>query len=178
MSPRLGVVTLLVAFAVPAGADLCPSRPVVGRIPRLRAHVGEVATAITDSSYGGVVALWNQWGANQDEHHAWPMLGHDLGHAGFYAVAAPNRPTDLTVTADGSGNHLGWQDRSGVEDGYRVERSVSGAPWTWATIAMLPANAMAYDDPVVGSQQYRVRAIRIDPRSGRVVSSRPSMPAP
>jgi hypothetical protein len=140
--------------------------------------VVEVATAITDSSYGGVVALWNQWGANQDEHHAWPMLGHDPGHTGFYAVPAPNRPTDLTVTADGSGNHLGWQDRSGLEDGYRVERSASGAPWTWTTIATLPTNAMVYDDPVVGSYHYRIRAVRTDPTSGRVVSSRPSTPVP
>jgi hypothetical protein len=138
----------------------------------------DVATAITDSSYGGVVAVWNLWGVNQDEHHAWPMLGHDPSHTGFYAVEPPNRPTDLSVTADGSGNHLGWQDRSAVEDGYRVERSASGAPWTWATIATLPANAMAYDDPAVGSHHYRIRAIRTDPDSGRVVSSRPSAPAP
>ncbi len=138
----------------------------------------DVAAAITDSSYGGIVAVWNQWVANRDERHAWPMLGHDLRHTGLATVAPPNRPTGLIVSSEGSGQHLSWQDRSAVEEAYQVERSDTGAAWTWSTVATLGADATAYDDPDVGSHHYRVRAVRTDPRTLESVASRPSAPAP
>ena len=138
----------------------------------------DVAAAITDAAYGGVVAAWNVWAPNHDERHSWPMLGHDLRHTGFYTVPRPNRPTNLAVTADGSGQHLGWLDASAVEESYVVERSPTGAAWTWTATAVLPADSIAWDDLDVGTYRYRVRAERTDPRSGEVISSRPSASAP
>jgi hypothetical protein len=138
----------------------------------------DVAAAITDAAYGGVVAVWNVWAPNHDERHPWPMLGHDVRHSGFYTVPPPNRPTNLTVRADGGGQHLAWLDASAVEERYVVERSASGAAWTWTAAATLPANSTTWDDPDVGTYRYRVRADRTDPRSGDVIGSRPSASAP
>jgi hypothetical protein len=68
-----------------------------------------------------------------------------------------------------------WQDRSAVEDGYVVERSATGAAWTWVAVAHLPADTTAWTDPAPPP----VRAIACEPsasypRSGRPIPSKPS----
>ncbi len=135
----------------------------------------DVATAITDAGYGGVVAVWDMPGTNHDERHAWPMLGHDVRHTGLYTLPPPNRPANLAATLEDGALRLTWEDRSAVEDAYVVERSATGAPWTYSAIAQLPANTTAYVTPVVGGT-YRVRATRQDPQSGTSLSSVASDP--
>ena len=120
----------------------------------------DVAVAITDASYGGVVAIWNMPGTNHDEHHVWPMLGHDVRHTGFYTPPAPDRPVNLSV---GAGNVLAWEDRSAVEDAYVVERSATGAAWSYQTVAMLAPDSTSY--AAAGGAYYRVRAARGAARS-------------
>jgi len=119
----------------------------------------DVAVGITDASYGGIVAIWNMAGPNHDEHHAWPMLGHDVRHTGFYTPPAPNR---LSL----AGNVLAWEDRSAVEDAYLVERSATGAAWSYQTVVMLAPDSTSW--AVTGGGYYRVRAARAG------VPSRPS----
>ncbi|MDH3284355.1 MAG: VCBS repeat-containing protein [Acidobacteriota bacterium] len=45
----------------------------------------DVAVAIDDGIYRGVVAIYEMPGPNHDENHHWPMLGHDVRHSGFYS---------------------------------------------------------------------------------------------
>ena len=131
------------------------------------AYVGDglvdVAVGITDPSYGGIVAIWNMAGANHDEHHAWPMLGHDVRHTGFYTPPAPDRPVNLSLAA---GNVLAWEDRSAVEDAYLVEHSATAAAGTYQTVATLAPDSTSWTAP--GGGYYRVRAARAG------VPSRPS----
>jgi hypothetical protein len=141
----------------------------------------DVAAAITDATYGGVIAVWDMPGPNHDEHHDWPMLGHDARHTGAWAPPPPNRPTALVRTVVGGcdGVRLDWHDESAVEEGYVVEASGTGTAWTWATRATLPAGATMYSDPSgTAATSYRVRARRRDPRSGAWVVSRPSNRVP
>lgn len=124
----------------------------------------DVAVAITDSSYGGVIAIYGKNGPNHDENHYWPMLGHDVRHSGRYAPPQPNQPTQLNKSVSGSGTVLTWTDNSNVESGYVIERSSSGAPFTYSMVAEIPANSISYIDSQTGFY-YRVKAKRIDPAS-------------
>jgi hypothetical protein len=133
----------------------------------------DTAAAITDASYGGVLAIWNEPGINHDEKHHWPMLGHDPQHSGLYTVPPPNRPGHAIVTVVGDAAELHWQDRSAVEGEYVVERSPSGAAFTFVPLVALPAGTTSHVDssPGAGAASYRIRATRIDPTSGRVIRS-------
>ena len=132
----------------------------------------QVATTFTDASYGGLVAIWDMDGENNDEHHDWPMLGHNVRRSGTYADPTPNRPADLTQeTIDGS-LILNWTDRSDVEDHYVIQRSSTGDPWSYDTFAILPADSTQF---VLGETQpgfFRVRALRFDARTGDSILSR------
>ena len=102
-------------------------------------------------------------GANHDEHHAWPMLGHDVRHTGFYTPPAPDRPVNLSLAA---GNVLAWEDRSAVEDAYLVEHSATAAAGTYQIVATLAPDSTSWT--ASGGGYYRVRAARAG------VPSRPS----
>ena len=140
--------------------------------------VVDSAATITDASYGGIVAIWNLWGLNHDEHHHWPTMGHDARQTGFYEPPPPDQPRGLTAELVGGHVRLEWEDRSSVEEGYLVERSATGAPFSFATIASLPAESSSFDTPDTQLARYRVRAVRTDPRTGRAIESRPSNRAP
>ena len=77
--------------------------------------------------------------------------------------AAPDRPVNLSLAA---GNVLAWEDRSAVEDAYLVERSATGAAWSYETVTMLAPDSTSWTAP--GGGYYRVRAARAG------VPSRPS----
>ncbi len=91
----------------------------------------DVAVAIEDDSYGGVVAIYSMPGPWNEEHAHWPMLGHDARHTGTYTVPAPNRPVALSLDSGG----LRWEDRSSVEDGFVVEYSATAVPGSFRPIA-------------------------------------------
>ena len=77
--------------------------------------------------------------------------------------AAPDRPVNLSL---GAGNVLAWEDRSAVEDAYLVERSATGAAWSYETVTTLAPDSTSW--AVTGGGYYRVRAARAG------VPSRPS----
>lgn len=74
----------------------------------------------------------------------------------------PAGPSNLTATPlEAQGFQLTWEDHSGVEDGYQVQRAVVGAEFN--PVADLRENSTTYDDPeadVNTSYQYRVLAKR------------------
>ena len=138
----------------------------------------DTAATITDASYGGIVAVWELWALNHDEGHDWPTMGHDARQTGCYEPPPPNRPRALTAELVGGRVQLQWEDRSAVEDGYLVERSPTGAPFSFQTIASIPADSTSFDGQDTQLAHYRVRAVRTDPRTGRAILSRPSNRAP
>ncbi|MFB6393286.1 fibronectin type III domain-containing protein [Polymorphospora lycopeni] len=57
---------------------------------------------------------------------------------------------------------LGWRDNSTTEDGYRVERSVAGGPWTEIWRATVPATGTTDRDLTPGTRYcYRVIAFNV-----------------
>jgi N-acetylmuramoyl-L-alanine amidase len=76
-------------------------------------------------------------------------------------VTAPSAPSGLTATAvSASQINLSWNDNSGIEDSYKIERALSsGGPWT--EIATTAANTTSFADPGLSggtTYYYRVRA--------------------
>ena len=81
-------------------------------------------------------------------------------------TAPPAAPTDLVATtADGLAIDLTWRDISGVEEGYLVQRQLTGyyGPAEYLTIATLGPNATSYRDTGLGPSEfhfYRVIAVK------------------
>ena len=69
-------------------------------------------------------------------------------------------PTGLTAkTKPGKEIDLSWTDNSGVEDGFKIERSIDNL--NWKTIAIVPVNTTSYSDTRLAlktSYYYRVSA--------------------
>jgi titin len=74
----------------------------------------------------------------------------------------PTSPADLKATAQDEQNIiLTWQDRSGAEDGYEVQRA--GDDLVWSVVATLPVDVQRYQDGGLTSNTrfwYRVRAVK------------------
>lgn len=74
---------------------------------------------------------------------------------------APAAPTGLTATVvENSKASLAWQDNSGNETGFRVERRVAGTT-AWSLVATLGSNVQTYNDAGITmgmSYDYRVSA--------------------
>lgn len=119
-------------------------------------------------------------GANQDEKQIWPMLGHDIRHTGFLTPAPPNRPLNLTATRltdCEKGFRFNWEDHSAVEENYVLERSTTGAAWTYvAIVSDIPADSTTYKYVVatLTDAYYRIRALRRAPGTGAWILSRPT----
>ncbi|MBN1674187.1 MAG: lamin tail domain-containing protein [Kiritimatiellae bacterium] len=75
-------------------------------------------------------------------------------------LVPPAAPSGLTAQAEGPTEvRLAWTDNSGNEDGFKIERRVSGG--TWAQLAVAGANATAYADTSAAPEteyRYQVRA--------------------
>lgn len=69
-------------------------------------------------------------------------------------------PSGLTATAQSTNNiSLGWNDNSTTEDGFTIERSSNGSPWS--PLATTAANTTSYNDGSLSpasTWSYRVRA--------------------
>ena len=93
----------------------------------------------------------------------------------FFKVPAlyPLSPATLTATAAGETSvNLAWTDRSGIEDGYLVERS-SDNGLTYSVVGDAPSNGEAFTDTSAapGGYTYRVSAVAGASRSGYVTAS-------
>ena len=132
----------------------------------------QVAVTFTDASYGGLVALWDMAGENHDEHHDWPMFGHDIRRGGTYSDPRPNRPANLTQQLVDTSLVMSWSNRSEVEENYVIERSSTGEPWSYETFATLPADSTEFTLVRTQPGFYRVRALRFDTQTGNPVLSR------
>ena len=78
-----------------------------------------------------------------------------------FKIAKPATPTGMTASAAGSTANLAWDDNSGIESGYTVQRQQKvGSSWTnTTTVATTAQNATSYADaPGSGVWRYRVRA--------------------
>ena len=80
-----------------------------------------------------------------------------------YVSTLVNQPSAFTAsTIELQGVRLNWQDNSGKETGYKIEKNINGAGYL--EIASLPANAETYMDNIAGmpaspqSLIYRVKA--------------------
>ena len=75
---------------------------------------------------------------------------------------APSAPTALSATAASDTEiDLAWSDQSNNEDGFKIERSLTGADGTWAEVASLGMDETTYTDSsltAVTTYYYRVMA--------------------
>ncbi|MBK8206816.1 MAG: right-handed parallel beta-helix repeat-containing protein [Planctomycetes bacterium] len=85
-----------------------------------------------------------------------PAAGTVGTGGGVGAPGSPTAPTNLTATGTVT---LNWQDNSGNETGFRIERR-SAPAGTYATLTTVAANTTSHtDDPGPGSWYYRVYAV-------------------
>src|SRR3990172_4125995 len=92
-----------------------------------------------------------------------PRLGlAEQGIAPVGLQATPNNPTNPQVGAFPGGQiRLQWQDNSGDEQGFRIERTTGISGTAWSQIVTVPANTTTYTDtPGILNESfwYRVRA--------------------
>lgn len=82
----------------------------------------------------------------------------------FATETAPAAPTSLTAQAASSSQiNLSWQDNSGNEQGFKIERK-TGAAGTWSQIATVGANITTYQSVGLTASTnyyYRVRAYNV-----------------
>jgi hypothetical protein len=101
-----------------------------------------------------------------------------VGNSGYSNTASattdaptpvPNTPSDLAATAAGTSSiALAWQDNSGNENGFRVERSTNGTSG-WAQVASLGANVTSWSNTGLAASTeyfYRVHAYNGTGNSG------------
>lgn len=99
--------------------------------------------------------------------------------------AGPPAPTNLAaLAASATTINLTWTDNATVETGYTVERAPdnAGVPGTFASIATLPANSVAYSDASAAPNTrywYRVRdftSTDVSAYSSQVSATTPDVP--
>ncbi|MBC8252768.1 MAG: DUF1565 domain-containing protein, partial [Ardenticatenia bacterium] len=112
----------------------------------------------TMPAVGGSVVVWQD-----NRNHQWDIFGFTWEGTPPPETEFPvANPTGLQVGAFPEGRiRLQWQDNSGDEQGFRVERATGIIGVTWTEIVSLPANTTVYDDtPDVLDESfwYRLRA--------------------
>ncbi len=96
------------------------------------------------------------------------------------ATAVPFNPSELTVVSQSNAVNaqLVWQDNSGDETGFRIERKVNPAG-TWTLLSTLPANTTTYTDvgPFAHLSVYYYRVIALGSVGNSLASSEESFEA-
>ncbi len=93
-----------------------------------------------------------------DTLNGWIKTGGRIN--AYKAISSLLPPTNLNATAKSPTKvNLSWSDNATGEDGYKIERMVSGG--LWVLLTTVPANSSSYtDNTVIGNNtySYRVRA--------------------
>ena len=121
-----------------------------------------VAVAITDASYGGIVALYDtDWAYVEGKD--WPMLGQNVQHTGLFEDSTPpTTPSNpMALPASGTQINLSWTasaDYLGVT-GYQVERCQGAACTNFAPVTTVTGTTYNNTGLLQAtSYSYRVRA--------------------
>ena len=142
---------------------------VTGSIHTADTRAGTEAGGANDSGVGrGNVRLYTDTDGNI-QYWAWgtnpTSTTYDYSYRPciFFKVPAQtiNAPTGLVATAMSETNvKLTWTDRSGIEDGYAVERSGDNGA-TWSYVGDVNKNVSTYTDTTAtpGAWTYRVYAV-------------------
>lgn len=131
---------------------------------------GANATTITDTTaYSGVSYEYRVAARNAVGQSAWS--DGFIVDTGVIGAQPPAAPSSLTATAiSGTRVDLAWQDNSGNETGFRIERRVAGG--TFALLATAAANARTYSDTTAAiGTAYEYRVIATDGTLNSVASN-------
>ncbi len=85
-----------------------------------------------------------------------------------YKTAKPARPNGMSASLNGSTVDISWNDNSGIETGYLIQRQERvGGTWTNTTIVgnVGPDTTSASDSPGSGEWRYRVQATSLTLKS-------------
>ena len=155
------------------------SAPVVGDFNN--DGIVELAATVTDVNYGGIIAIYQiNNGPHNDENAHWPMLGHNQQNTGYYTPPSPNPPQGIIGGIDAEeGLGLLWQEIGNSTEGYVVQRSETGLPFSYMDIATVPPSEEEIslyieEGNTTEEKYYRVLAFRTDPLTGKRIYSRPS----
>ncbi|MBN1995356.1 MAG: fibronectin type III domain-containing protein [Anaerolineae bacterium] len=99
--------------------------------------------------------------SGEAEHNPGPVVLGIFKDMGWTVAGSPDPPTGLSATTSAQNQiNLAWTDNSSDEDGFKIERSLTGAG-PWAQIATVVANVTTYNDVGLfasATYYYRVRA--------------------
>lgn len=106
------------------------------------------------------------FGQTSDQQVCWRVIAFnsygDSDPSNVDCTAPPAAPANLAATSiDAHSSDLAWEDRSLVEDGYEVQRSLGTGDWI--VVVTLPANTSGYHDAGLASDTrywYQVRALK------------------
>lgn len=167
-----GTATYVSGVRIPVFHAAAFNRPgsVKGGPYSLGASPGDCRYGLLDVTDDGLapvsVTYTGKIAASATQTSVWARLTH---------VAEPVRPlapVGLSATANADGIALAWTDRSGVESGFRLERA-SSADGPWQSLALLPADATAFQDDTTApgaTRAYRLVALN------QTVESAPTAP--
>ena len=144
---------------------------------------GEIATVGTN------VTTYQHFSPASGTSHSYRVRAYTTTGTSVYsntaaAVIPLPAPANLTATAvSGSQISLAWQDLSGNEDGFRIERCFGAGCTNFFEIATVAANVTTYANTgltLSGSYNYRVRAYNVAGTSAysNTATATNSMPVP
>lgn len=139
------------------------------------APVGADATSYSDTTVGPVTIYWYRVYATDGVTNSASSNTLKLTTPG----AAPAAPAEAVATVVSANQvDLAWTDNSTTEDGFVIERSVNGGPFT--ELDRVAADAVAYSDlstAAATTYQYQVRAVNgVTGSSAPAVSNSVSTP--